>query len=196
MKNAKSDPPKLACWLLLHNEALAGDLVESFGAGKSRGWFWRQVLLAIAVNHWPQFCYAIAGTVMPLFLWHVVDAAGPRIPSWYLLPWPWSQLVFELMNPQILAVLALPVLAIGLKINGVFRWTGLLRTGIITWVLIACTHYLPDIFPAILRPGEHRGLLLPDALLMLVQCCTFLVSAWLGCASRRSVSLAIRVHPR
>jgi hypothetical protein len=46
-------PPATATWLLelfgpQHNaEVLAGDLLEEFGHGRSRGWYWRQVLEAI-----------------------------------------------------------------------------------------------------------------------------------------------------
>jgi signal peptidase I len=46
-------PPGLATWLLQHcgsgyrSESMAGDLIEEYHAGRSRAWYWRQVLLAI-----------------------------------------------------------------------------------------------------------------------------------------------------
>lgn len=49
-----SDPPRLGVWLLEHFgpeinlEALTGDLLEGLSQGKSRAWYWRQVLTAIA----------------------------------------------------------------------------------------------------------------------------------------------------
>lgn len=50
------EPPRAALALLRRylpdNEALAGDLVEAFAAGRSRTWFWRQVLLAVAIHAW------------------------------------------------------------------------------------------------------------------------------------------------
>ncbi len=51
MKSA--NPPRLAAWILLHfgpqvnSDALAGDLWEAFAQGRSKAWYWRQVLAAI-----------------------------------------------------------------------------------------------------------------------------------------------------
>jgi hypothetical protein len=65
MSDRKSNLPKRAVWLLQHvcpgdNEALTGDLVERFHEGRSSGWFWEQVLIAITAGvlteirrHWP-----------------------------------------------------------------------------------------------------------------------------------------------
>ncbi len=55
MKQAK--PPKLASWLLSHQvggyraESLAGDLDEEYGQGRGDGWYWKQVLLALARSY-------------------------------------------------------------------------------------------------------------------------------------------------
>ena len=47
-------PPTAATWLLnkfgCTNDALKGDLVEEYGQGRSIAWYWRQVLVAIAVG--------------------------------------------------------------------------------------------------------------------------------------------------
>jgi hypothetical protein len=47
-------PPTAATWLLnkfgCANDALKGDLVEEYGRGRSRAWYWRQVLIAIAIG--------------------------------------------------------------------------------------------------------------------------------------------------
>lgn len=51
---SRADPPRVAAALLRRfvtdNEPLVGDLLEQFGDRPSRLWFWRQVLLAIAIR--------------------------------------------------------------------------------------------------------------------------------------------------
>jgi len=50
------NPPAIASWILEHTidgpsgQALAGDLIESYAAGRGRLWYWLQVLSAVAVN--------------------------------------------------------------------------------------------------------------------------------------------------
>ena len=47
------EPPRVALWLLrrwaspYQRESLVGDLLEMYCAGRSRGWYWRQVLAAL-----------------------------------------------------------------------------------------------------------------------------------------------------
>jgi hypothetical protein len=49
------EPPRLALWLLMNfaspyrRESLAGDLLEMYLAGRSRVWYWRQVMAALLV---------------------------------------------------------------------------------------------------------------------------------------------------
>src|SRR6266566_4775556 len=49
-------PPRLATWLLRHfgsspnMDAIVGDLNEQYRQGRSRGWCWMQVLIAILLN--------------------------------------------------------------------------------------------------------------------------------------------------
>jgi len=197
MSDRKSNPPKRAIWFLQNacpgdNEALAGDLIERFHEGQTRGWFWKQVLIAFAIGvrgeirrHWPHVCYAIAGTAMPAFLWTAVEGI-PRVLHWWALPWPWSQIILEFSRTALLALAALPALAVGLAIKREFRWASLLRTGAINIALIMTGHYLLDIFrPWLSRPipGDpyHGVLIIPGFLQMLLFFSAFLVAAWLGC---------------
>jgi hypothetical protein len=196
MSGVKSNPPRLAIWLLRHarpkgdSDALTGDLIERFRDGQTRGWFWRQVLIAFAVRilgeirgHWPHFCYAVAGVAMPVFLSDALKGV-PFAIHWWVLPWPWSQVVFELSRPAILALAALPALAAGLIIHGAFRWVSLLRTGIIQLALITISKYLGEALrPWLTRPVYPYGRMsvippFPELLLFL---CSFLIAAWLGC---------------
>ncbi|HEY2590500.1 MAG TPA: hypothetical protein VGI35_02820 [Steroidobacteraceae bacterium] len=63
-------PPRLAVWILSRSlrdrrsEALIGDLTEEYRHGRSRAWYWRQALWAIAVDlrerpRW-RFCWYLA----------------------------------------------------------------------------------------------------------------------------------------
>lgn len=48
-----SPPPTVATWLLQRlgtNPALSGDLIEEYQQGRSRAWYWRQVVMAIVVG--------------------------------------------------------------------------------------------------------------------------------------------------
>ncbi len=210
MSGKKSNPPRLAIWWLRHacpgsdNDALAGDLIERFREGQTRGWFWMQVLIAFAVGvlgeirlHWPHFCYAIAGssvialsggTAMPAILWKNVQGAGFWL-HWWTFPWPLSQLVLELGPTALLALAALPVLAAGLAINRAFRWVSLLRTGVINLALITLGHISLDFLPWLYRPvpgdPDSRDLIISGGVQVLLFFSTFLAAAWLGCLSPR-----------
>jgi hypothetical protein len=181
MNGKESNPPRLAIWLMRHacprsnNEALTGDLVERFREGRSYGWFWNQVLIAITVGvltesrrHWPQVCYAITGTVM--------FTAFLGIP------------IFE-RNPHVLQVLAaLPALAVALLMNCSFRWASLLRTGVISVALL-------EIPPILLAEviGPH---VIPAFFWFLLIFSTLLVSAWLGCRSPQNAGQLVVKHSR
>ena len=199
MTGDKSQPPRLAIWCLRHacpgrrNDPLTGDLIEQFRDGRTHGWFWRQVFIAVTISilreiwrHWPHFSYAIVGTALTWFFW---DApALRRVPAWLHwndLPWPWSQVALELSRPALLATAALFILAAGLVIERSFRWVSLLRTGVLNLALITFGHYSLDLFPWLLRPvpghPNYRPLVIPFELVLLLSFLTFLVAAWLGC---------------
>jgi hypothetical protein len=64
-------PPRLAMWLLDRfapdDEGLTGDLVEELERGRSRAWFWRQAIAAVALRRRPR-------EIRPL---HLVDEPAP-----------------------------------------------------------------------------------------------------------------------
>ena len=49
-------PPRIASWLLkrfgasVQDQALAGDLAEHYRSGRSRWWYWREVMIALSVG--------------------------------------------------------------------------------------------------------------------------------------------------
>jgi hypothetical protein len=55
-----TEPPTTATWLLEHlssgrsNDSLQGDLMEEYRSGRSGAWYWRQVLMTIAVTFWKE----------------------------------------------------------------------------------------------------------------------------------------------
>jgi hypothetical protein len=201
MSHPKSDPPKSALWILQNccpggTEALTGDLLERFREGQTRGWFWRPVLIACVVglavkirSNWPDFCYAIAGTAMPFFLSKAVHGL-PDILRWYELPWPGSQLTFELSREALLALAALPVLAAALVANRTFRWTSLFLTAVIDLVFLALVHFswvLLWLWRPVPGHPYLRSLVALRTLQLLSFFSTFLVAAWLGCTPARKV---------
>jgi ABC-type sugar transport system permease subunit len=86
-------PPKLALWVLkqwgspYHSESLAGDLIEQYQEGRSRAWYWKQVLAAIYIARgpfirampWPAACRLlsrlVAETAAVLAVAVIVDQA-------------------------------------------------------------------------------------------------------------------------
>jgi hypothetical protein len=117
------------------------------------------------------------------------DATKLRL-HWGSLPFPWSQVAFELSRPALLALAALPVLAAALIINQAVHLRFLIRTAAINLALITFGHYLPDLCPWVNLPEAgnpySRTLIFPPILLLFSN---FLVSAWLGCPLPRRAPL-------
>jgi hypothetical protein len=102
----RSEPPRLATWLLEHlttagrNEALAGDLLEEFRAGRSSGWYWRQIISAVAIG-WARSIFEHRIVLLFAAFWSLLSPAWELtfirvfwesnfIGSVWRMPWPWS----------------------------------------------------------------------------------------------------------
>jgi hypothetical protein len=93
------------------------------------------------------------------------------------------------------AVATLPILGLGLRIQGRFQWASLFRTGAINSVLFLLWLLITDaVMPYLMRPvvGRPYTRALPDAgipllqlalhdFILLVPFALFLLAAWLGC---------------
>lgn len=121
----RTEPPTLATWMLEHcvpadhADALAGDLLEDFRAGRSDSWYWRQTLSACAVS-WA----AGLRVRMPLLLFALL---------WCMLAPAWKTFVDGLDNaPQFDRLLAafgplwiVVALAGWLLLHSIFLWGGI-----------------------------------------------------------------------
>jgi hypothetical protein len=91
-----SEPPALATWWLEHlrfgarNDFLLGDLVEEYGQGRSRAWYWRQVLVALLVNFGRELC------ARPLLAARTVATVWS---VWYLYGFVFSSSLHRLLIP-------------------------------------------------------------------------------------------------
>src|ERR1700689_2524889 len=88
-------PPALASWMLRHlapglrSEDLAGDLLEELYNGRSRAWYWRQSLAAVAIatppppRHYPlASLFAVLWSFpLPLLQLYVFRSPRSREPS-------------------------------------------------------------------------------------------------------------------
>jgi hypothetical protein len=204
MGRKKYAPPKAALWLLRHvwpgddNEVLAGDLVERFHEGQTYPWLWKQMLMALMSalraqvhRRWPLFVYAVAGTLLMVFVRDALELQHPeRWIHWRVLPWPWSQIGAELSTAAVLAFAALLILSAGLVMQGSFRWVYVIRTAAINLILLGLGHFSTDAFPWLNRevpgynPYHYRMMIIPFWAQWGLIFCNFLLSAWLACASR------------
>ena len=82
-----SDPPVLATKLLErlvsgpYGDAVAGDLVEQYRAGRPASWFWRQALMAIAVSFAKDRMFGGLAILAWLFLAVLMMGGAIRYPS-------------------------------------------------------------------------------------------------------------------
>lgn len=120
------EPPRLAAWMLEHlvagdpDEAVAGDLLEVLRAGRTDGWYWRQVLAVCGVS-WTNALRARLPLLVFAFLWSLLSPA-------------WSVFLDRVLNARLLAELAqmswpaslLSRVAVWVILNSTFLWAGML----------------------------------------------------------------------
>jgi len=145
MNTDSSQPPRLAVWLLRHlcpsrnREAITGDLLERLAEGRSDGWFWRQVLVAVLVGAASQFkllteiCFAAAGTAL---IWCVpwgqifpIDAMSSDLMNWR------ERFLWLSAIEITTALMVLPLFVILFRLRGMFSWANLLRVFFISAML-------------------------------------------------------------
>ena len=122
----RTEPPPLAAWMLEHgrpedsDEALAGDLLESFRSGRSEGWYWRQALAACAVS-WSRSLRGRAPLLVFALLWSMLAPA-------------WEVFIDSIQSapnliriwPYFGPVWFIPAAAGWLVLNSIFLWAGIL----------------------------------------------------------------------
>jgi hypothetical protein len=99
-------PPRLARWVLEHltadeqKDALSGDLMEEFRAGRSRGWYWRQAATAVIVSmartlrtNWFALAFSVLW-VLPLPALEIYFLREMQLGRYFVkvwsYPWPYS----------------------------------------------------------------------------------------------------------
>jgi hypothetical protein len=101
------------------DEALAGDLCESYSSGLSDGWYWRQVFAACAVS-WSESLRAR----MPLFVFALIWSM--MAPAWKVFTdGIESAPIFDRILPYFGPVWIFPAAAGWLLLNSIFLWTGI-----------------------------------------------------------------------
>ncbi len=116
----RSQPPTLATWMLEHgipgdyDEALVGDLLEEFRAGRSEGWYWRQVLAAWCVG-WLKYLSLRRSLLIFAALWSTLAPA-------------WATIVdtIDRFNPDVTIGPLFRMFCLWVALNTAFIWTGML----------------------------------------------------------------------
>jgi len=122
----RREPPPFATWTLEHlssgerDEALAGDLLEDFRAGRSDGWYWLQVLGACLLS-WSRSLTARGPALVFALVWSLLAPAWQAIVDSIA-----SNPMFDRMW-HILGPFWLPFMVAGwVLLHAAFLWAGIL----------------------------------------------------------------------
>jgi hypothetical protein len=161
----RREPPLSAGWVLQHlatgdcNEALSGDLLEEFCAGRSEAWYWRQVAAACVVS-WFRTLQANASLLLFALVWSLMSPAWNEMCSRI----EDSQMVVNIW-PMFGGFWAFPAFLLWAVLHATFLWSGVL------------------VFTAVHRNSGHtlhldkirRGLLLAPLVFSVVYGSTFVI---------------------
>ncbi|MGB7266143.1 MAG: hypothetical protein WBC92_11570 [Terracidiphilus sp.] len=122
----RQEPPPLATWMLEHlasgdrDEALSGDLLEQFRAGRGGGWYWQQVLAACAVS-WSNSLSARGSALLFALLWSALAPAWHAAIEGIKSP-PGIEHGWSMLGPLMLLL----ALAAWTVLHAAFLWAGIL----------------------------------------------------------------------
>jgi hypothetical protein len=193
MNREGSQPPAMATWLLQqlcpkeNQEELTGDLFERFSEGRSDAWFWRQVLIAIAIGlskrfraHWAHVAFSIAATTLLWYSWREIirSPAIERLWAWGIsLPWPLSSVYDFSFKAALAAAMVQPILAAFLLLDRAFSWVGMLKSFLVSFPLLAAIQAAPFFVGPLHLPAPITLFLFRA----LIPGIALLISAWVGC---------------
>ena len=122
----RTEPPPLATWMLEHlvpadhGDALAGDLLEDFRAGRSDSWYWRQTLSACGVS-WAEGLRVRIPLVLFALVWSMLA------PAWKVfIDGIISAPVFDRIWPYLGPFSILVALPGWIVLHSIFLWAGIL----------------------------------------------------------------------
>lgn len=124
---SRTQPPRIATWMLEHSaqpenyDALAGDLLEEFRAGRSSGWYWRQAISASAVGWLTRFNARRLALVFAL-LWSTLAPAWAALIDRVQHMTGLREQIWRMDGP----FSTLSVFLVWFLLNMVFLWTGAL----------------------------------------------------------------------
>ena len=170
-------PPRLATLLLAlvaADEALAGDLEEEYRAGRSRAWYWRQVIAAVAVDSVRGFdvhdVFAVQRMPMQIIMLALVSVCAVftvKLIGAYVVEHDVAGFLVsaggirELLRLGLSFAVAIPMGIVIARIHAASRRTGLLAFGVVVPAWAAANLF-------VLNGGGNLDAALPHVLASIV----------------------------